>query len=573
MPKKHNKRDWLTDFEHLKPYSHRYRDDDGSDSEEDASKRYDRGGDTSNLRSNNHPQNYFTSYEDELEQQLHQYSDLVRNFGEFLEIFDELKTNIYIPISDNIAKIDRYLSYNLDELYEKEQLNDNTLLETQAFFKEIRIVRSSLDQFLAEVNKLKIKIVESVSIPYKLKEKEQQLSKINREEDSVNGYYEKSSFANGKSYGFRAGYSDSHHRDELGQYYCASDDEEDKTTYGRRVTSDDFEEKLAELDYQKKQIQGEINRFQHPSSVRELNRLLSQIQDENIKLIFPLESQLNKAFENLNIILPSHEKALEFASDESFFHGLFDEQPSQRTDWYSEDRIAQLLSRLLPDREHFYISPQTQLEHLDLTQANANNVIENIIGTGRVAVLPVHLNSNHWVGILVRQQENRDIQVIVINPTGQNILQEGGFRYLMNILETRINELNSNDAEHLDVNVIDLRLRQQYNGNDCGPFTVNNLYRLATAASNEFDFMDAGEIIEAAGLYWPGRTDASFIREEHLAILANNEVEAVVQSEVASYQVPEQEIIPQLNVNATGAAIPLVAIFPEFSNLHFNIDS
>lgn len=65
---------------------------------------------------------------------------------------------------------------------------------------------------------------------------------------------------------------------------------------------------------------------------------------------------------------------------------------------------------------------------------------------------------------------------------------------------------------------IDLHLRQQHNGVDCGLFTVDNLIRLARYAHDNaetLDGLDRDAVIEAAGLQHPPGGDAAAIRAEH----------------------------------------------------------
>ena len=214
--------------------------------------------------------------------------------------------------------------------------------------------------------------------------------------------------------------------------------------------------------------------------------------------------KLEARLEKFNHLLPSLEDEEHIISTRT----IFDQ------DWYTEDNIAQLLQRLLPN-ERFHIIAQTQFENDDLLRANLNQAVANIIGNpDHVALMPVHLHGNHWIGMMMHQQANGDIQVVIINPTGGEIEEESNAALLIQILENIIEELG--DGNHL--RIADLMLHQQYNGYDCGPFTVDNLVRLAYNA-HRLDHLSPEDIVEIAHLQWPGEAGAREIREAHNLIL------------------------------------------------------
>ena len=194
--------------------------------------------------------------------------------------------------------------------------------------------------------------------------------------------------------------------------------------------------------------------------------------------------------------------------------------------WYTEDNIADLLRQLLPDEQHYHIIAQTQLENLDLLQANLNQAIGNVIGNDHVAVMPVHLHGNHWIGIMIHQQADGDVQVIIINPTGAGIGDEANAPLLIQIINQAVAALSPGSI----ANIIDLTLRQQYNGNDCGPLTVDNLVRLAEAA-DLLDNLNREEIINSAHLQWLGYVGAgAMIRAAHDRLLPEDTLQEEWQS-------------------------------------------
>jgi hypothetical protein len=174
--------------------------------------------------------------------------------------------------------------------------------------------------------------------------------------------------------------------------------------------------------------------------------------------------------------------------------------------WYSEDDIAQILK--LSTHDNVNIFAQTQFEHVDLLKDNFKQAIENVVETGETQLIPIHLHGNHWAGAIVRMQNNGKIQVIYNDPLSESIESQPNATQLV----AAVTEVAT------QTDIIDLQLRQQRNGNDCGPFTTDNLIRLASAAS-ELDGLTAQEIIRRRILATPTNGSALEIRNHHAQIL------------------------------------------------------
>jgi tetratricopeptide (TPR) repeat protein len=170
------------------------------------------------------------------------------------------------------------------------------------------------------------------------------------------------------------------------------------------------------------------------------------------------------------------------------------------TSWYSEDDIRQTLTLLA--QGHFNVLAQTQFEHEDLLTDNFRQAINNVVETRRTQLMPIHLHGNHWAGAVVRMQADYKIQIIYNDPLG-----EGSHK-----LVTAVQNVAS------QVVIIDLKLPQQINGNDCGPFTVDNLIRLASSGNN-LDGLDRDGIIKLRILQTPSDGSAIEIRTKHADLL------------------------------------------------------
>ena len=102
------------------------------------------------------------------------------------------------------------------------------------------------------------------------------------------------------------------------------------------------------------------------------------------------------------------------------------------------------------------------------------------------------------------------------NPQGFSIDLEPNAIRFVKIIQTIANEVIPGRVP----NIIDLHLGQQHNGVDCGPFTVDNLVRIARNAAT-LDSLDRDGIIARVGLFQPADGNAAIIRAEHNAIFTD----------------------------------------------------
>ncbi|MCX6723241.1 MAG: Ulp1 family isopeptidase, partial [Candidatus Staskawiczbacteria bacterium] len=155
----------------------------------------------------------------------------------------------------------------------------------------------------------------------------------------------------------------------------------------------------------------------------------------------------------------------------------------------------------------------TIFENAELLPNSTRNAVQAALA-GNIVAMPIHLHGNHWVGAIFRRQADGAIQVIYNNPQGYVIdLEPNAVRFV-----ATIQAITQNVTPDRAPNIIDLHLWQQCNGVDCGPFTVDNLVRLARYAYDhavELDGLDRNGIIARAGLQHPADGDASTIRAEH----------------------------------------------------------
>ncbi len=180
---------------------------------------------------------------------------------------------------------------------------------------------------------------------------------------------------------------------------------------------------------------------------------------------------------------------------------------------YTEDNMRDLLEYLLPDQTKYFISPQTQFEHNGLLEANINTAIQSAMN-GKIAVIPINLHNNHWVGVIIRRQQDGNIQVIYVDPLGGKIEDEQNAKLFVQTITTLVQ----------NANIIDLgtvEFLQQTNDYDCGPFTVSNLINL-TKACNKLDNLSAIQIKDINILVQTEDGNANDLRQEYNTILVNN---------------------------------------------------
>ena len=211
------------------------------------------------------------------------------------------------------------------------------------------------------------------------------------------------------------------------------------------------------------------------------------------------------------------------------FNGLIEAQ----TEWYTEDRMREILSFFL-NQDEYAIIAQTQFEHEGNLAANINAAVGAAMA-GQVAVMPINLHSNHWVGTVVRRQRTGEIQVVYIDPIGNGLDSESNAGVFREAIQLATRELNPNHPAPI-INV--LRIAQQTNGNDCGPFTVDNLINLARAQLDNFTLEQISQHIHI-----PVTGDADILRVEHSEILSRSSIIESETSNSTSFSTEWQSIV------------------------------
>jgi len=224
--------------------------------------------------------------------------------------------------------------------------------------------------------------------------------------------------------------------------------------------------------------------------------------------------------------------------------------------WYNDNHINGLLEHYLPQENNYRVITHTQFENAPLLLQNINQALGHITGNGNIAILPLHLHGNHWMGVVIFRDYHGNVQVIITNPTGYIIdLEPNAVRFVAALQEAVTVPGLFPDNTQLNIN--DLHYRQQGNGDDCGPFTVDNLVRIAQAAANgNLNTTNADTIIDSTQLQKPEDGRATLIRETHHNIdntisldtiedIENEDLEIQIDSLVES---PMNVITSELNL-------------------------
>ncbi len=143
------------------------------------------------------------------------------------------------------------------------------------------------------------------------------------------------------------------------------------------------------------------------------------------------------------------------------------------THLYTEDDISTLLRHYLPGTNYSIIA-QAQMEDSELI---TNNVVAGLGAamSGSIVLMPILVNNNHWVGVLIRQI-GETIQIIYTDPLGISLEERSNSSAFIAAL-TNLSNFGIN------LEIIDLAHTQQSNGFDCGRFVVNNLVTMARMAA------------------------------------------------------------------------------------------
>ncbi len=185
--------------------------------------------------------------------------------------------------------------------------------------------------------------------------------------------------------------------------------------------------------------------------------------------------------------------------------------------WYTDEQVKGLLSDHLSDENKFTVSAPAAnvFDDAHLLKTATQNAMQAAIA-GTVVVMPIHLHGNHWVGAVFRVQKVNEnitkIQVIFNNPQGYIIDLESNAVAFVETIQAVAQEI----APGVSPTIIDLHFKQQLNGNDCGPFMVDTLIKLAT--TNGLENLTERDAILAKVSLLSG--NANTIRNSHNGVLS-----------------------------------------------------
>jgi hypothetical protein len=148
------------------------------------------------------------------------------------------------------------------------------------------------------------------------------------------------------------------------------------------------------------------------------------------------------------------------------------------SNWYSDEQIREILQRSLGVDTN--IAPAIEIANhflfSEILETNIKQTLENRITT----VIPVHLNGNHWAGMVIKRSDD-GLQIIYNDPLGKPMPEPE------RIVEQITGIVHSLTEGAVVPTPIDLMKKQQKNGDDCGPFTVDNLTSLARGETAGMD--------------------------------------------------------------------------------------
>ncbi|KJV55946.1 ulp1 protease family, C-terminal catalytic domain protein [Orientia chuto str. Dubai] len=134
---------------------------------------------------------------------------------------------------------------------------------------------------------------------------------------------------------------------------------------------------------------------------------------------------------------------------------------------YSEDDINALLKHHLGWDEGITIIQHVALNESELLEQTLQQTLSDITsGPYEQAVIPLHSGNNHWLAMAIKKGTNNEIVISYNDPLGGSIYNKAP------LIEC-INKLCP------DAKINDLKIAQQTNSYDCGPFVVDNLIKMS----------------------------------------------------------------------------------------------
>jgi energy-coupling factor transporter ATP-binding protein EcfA2 len=178
-----------------------------------------------------------------------------------------------------------------------------------------------------------------------------------------------------------------------------------------------------------------------------------------------------------------------------------------RNNWYSDEQIREILLRSLGEDTN--IAPAIEIANHFLFSEILETKIQQTLEGGITTVIPVHLNGNHWAGMVIKRSDN-GLQIIYNDPLGKPMPEPEW------IVEQITGIVHSLTEGVVVPTPIDLMKKQQKNDDDCGPFTVDNLLRLAREDTS-------GKEAEAMSSLLHDEGSAVNLRRDHCEILGQSE--------------------------------------------------
>lgn len=188
--------------------------------------------------------------------------------------------------------------------------------------------------------------------------------------------------------------------------------------------------------------------------------------------------------------------------------------------WYADEDIRGILKNRLGGSVH--ISPALPFESKELVRDIVTHSI-NEAKLGKPALIPVNLNNNHWVALIIRVDEAGKLKVLFNDSLGSALSAKSNAALLVETIKNL----------EPTASIIDLQVRQQSDGSSCGAFTTENLITLA-----ELDISNMSDAQIKAVL--AKIIDSSAIRLSHLLSLVDSGTKQINQykAEVLASELP-----------------------------------
>ncbi|WP_341756461.1 MULTISPECIES: Ulp1 family isopeptidase [unclassified Candidatus Tisiphia] len=139
-----------------------------------------------------------------------------------------------------------------------------------------------------------------------------------------------------------------------------------------------------------------------------------------------------------------------------------------RSDYlYNEDDIGNLLKASV-DQTKVSVITHASLQEKELLKETFKYAVSDLTAGGKeVVIIPLNTGHEHWVSLAITKDQDNKIVFTYNDPKGTEIDNRPE-------LLAMIKEVCPNNAK-----IVDLKIEQQKNDKDCGPFIVDNLTKMA----------------------------------------------------------------------------------------------